>query len=138
MNANTKLWVQALRSSAYHQSAGRLRQARKFLWERTAFCAMGVLYDLYLKAHGQPWPDRPVVGRVPVVALAWAGVTRKLEETVITHNDRGTSFRDIASIIEAHFARLAYRQRHEEAARIANRAIQKAKDAAQDSPLATA
>ncbi len=115
MNANTKLWVQALRSGTYQQSMGRLCQAKKFPRQPpNAFCAMGVLYDLYLKSHGQPWPDKPKGGRVPVAALAWAGVSRRLELTVSVRNDMGTSFRNIASIIEAHFARLAFRQRHED------------------------
>ena len=125
MNNNAKLWVETLRGGSYQQTSGRLRQPSKLPWGRDAVCAMGVLYDLYLKSHKEQWP-KSTHGRLPVAALAWAGISRRLEETVIMHNDMRTNFRDIASIIEAHFARLAYRQRSDDAAYVAKQAIEKA------------
>ena len=88
---------------------------------------MGVLYDVYLRSSGDKWP-KATLGRVPSDALEWAGISRGLEETVVMHNDQGTAFRDIASLIEAHFARLASARRYEEAARIAEQAIERVRE----------
>ena len=86
---------------------------------------MGVLYDLYLQAHGVEWPKSR--GRVPDDVLEWGGVSRDLEETVVMHNDQGRNFFDIAAIVEAHFARLGPMQQFEEAGRIVEQAIEKAR-----------
>ena len=88
---------------------------------------MGVLYDVYLRSCGEKWP-KTTLGRVPTDALEWAGISRGLEETVVMHNDQGTSFRDIASLVEAHFARLASARQYEEAARIADQAIERVRE----------
>jgi hypothetical protein len=121
MNSNAKLWVEALRSGRYRQTRRRLRQRRKLFWRRPALCAIGVLYDLYLKSEGRPWPADARHGQLPASVLEWAGVTRDLEHQVVTHNDTGTSFTDIASVIEAHFYRAERdRRRWNEAARIAD------------------
>lgn len=121
MNSNAKLWVEALRSGRYRQTRQRLRQRRRLFWRRPALCAIGVLYDLYLKSEGRPWPADARHGEFPASVLEWAGVTRDLEHEVVAHNDTGTSFTDIASIIEAHFHRAERnRRRWKEAARIAD------------------
>ncbi len=135
MNTNAELWVQALRGGGYQQGIGRLREPRRFPWQRDAYCAMGVLYDLYLNSDGQQWPEK-TEGWVPPEAFAWAGIPRALEETLVMHNDQGTSFTDIASMIEAHFARLDSGQRYEEAARIAAQAIERARQASRHSVVA--
>ena len=135
MNTNAELWVQALRGGDYQQGIGRLREPRRFPWQRDAYCAMGVLYDLYLRSDGQRLPEK-TEGWVPAEALAWAGIPRALEETLAMHNDQGTSFTDIASMIEAHFARLDSGQRYEEAARIAAQAIERARQASRHSVVA--
>lgn len=132
MNAKVNLWTDALRSGSYRQTTGRLIQRSRVPWRRHSFCAMGVLYDLYVKSCGERW-SKSTQGRLPAAALAWAGISRRLEETVIMHNDRGTSFRDIASIIEAHFARL---ERSEEVTRIVDQAIERARAAARRSQSA--
>ena len=125
MNKNAELWVQALRSGRYKQTQGRLRQWRRFPWQRDVFCAMGVLYTLYLRQNGGTWP-KIALGRVPDDVLEWAAISRGLEEAVVMYNDQGMSFRDIASVIEAHFARLSARQLAD-AAQIAQRAIERAR-----------
>ncbi len=135
MNTNAELWVQALRGGGYQQGIGRLREPRRFPWQRDAYCATGVLYDLYLRSDGEQWPKQ-TEGWVPAEALAWAGIPRALEETLAMHNDQGTSFTDIASMIEAHFARLDSGQRYEEAARIAKQAIERARQASRHSVVA--
>lgn len=135
MDTKTGLWVQALRSGRYKQARGRIRESSRFPWPRRSFCAMGVLYDVYLRSHGEKWP-KATIGRVPTDALEWAGISRGLEETVVMHNDQGTSFRDIASLIEAHFERLASARRYEEAARIAEQAIERVRVASRGSRAA--
>lgn len=93
---------------------------------------MGVLYDVFLRSRGEKWP-KATLGRVPTDVLEWAGISRGLEETVVMHNDQGTSFRDIASLIEAHFARLASTRQHEEAARIARLEIERVRQSSRAS-----
>ena len=135
MDANTGLWVQALRSERYRQTQRRIHESSRLPWKSDTFCAMGVLYDVYLRSREARWPDA-TQGRVPADALEWAGVSRELEETVVMHNDQGTNFRDIASIIEAHFERMASTRKYEEAARIAQQAIERAQEASRHSVVA--
>lgn len=123
MNPNTESWMDALRSGRYRQTTRRLRQPGRFFWQRPAFCAIGVLYDLYLKSRGEKWPTDARHGRLPQSALEWAGISRELEHEVVTRNDTGTSFRDIASIVEAHFYRAERAKRWTEAGRIAEQLI---------------
>ncbi len=135
MDANTTLWVEALRNDGYKQTEGRIHESSRFPWQRDTFCAMGVLYDIYLRSREEQWPDA-TQGRVPADALDWAGVSGELEETVVMHNDQGTNFRDIASIVEAHFARREPTREYQEAARIAERAIERAQEASRHSLVA--
>ena len=134
MDANTTLWVQALRSDRYNQTEGRIHESGRFPWQRDTFCAMGVLYDVYLRSRNERWP-KVTRGRVPADALEWASISGELEETVVMHNDQGRNFRDITSIIEAHFAR-RYSPRYEEAARIARRAIRRAQETSREEIVA--
>jgi hypothetical protein len=134
MNANATLWIEALRDGRYRQTNRRLKQTGKRFWRRPAFCAMGVLFDLYLKAHGQKWPVKSSPGPLPEPVLEWAGISRGLECDVIGYNDIGMSFRDIASVVEAHLYRLERDQRWQEAGRIASRWVQRAQHAASPGP----
>jgi hypothetical protein len=89
---------------------------------------MGVLYDLYLIAHARPWPKR-MSGPVPDVVLAWAGISRDLEREVVSHNDLGYSFRDVASVIEAKLLRAERDRRWQDAERTVAQAISRAQAA---------
>ena len=105
MNQNAELWVEALRSGTYRQTSRHWRGARRFFWQRPTYCAIGVLFDLHLKARGMTWSEHPCRGELPEAVLEWAGIPRALEYAIVEHNDRGMSFRDIASVIEAYFHR---------------------------------
>ena len=126
MNNNAKQWVQALRSGGYQQANGQLVKRARLPWRQDTFCALGVLYDLYLKSNKKEWPAS-TPGRLPVGALSWVGVSRGFEETIIMHNDMQISFRDVAGIVEVHFERLAYWKRFQKADQITRRAIENAK-----------
>ncbi|HEU4619017.1 MAG TPA: hypothetical protein VFV10_13335 [Gammaproteobacteria bacterium] len=130
MNANASLWIEALRKGEYKQTSHRLRQNRKFFWRAPSFCAMGVLYDLYLKSKGEKWPEKPPYGPLPDAVLAWAGISRELECDVIGYNDIGMGFRDLASVIEAHLYRAERDRRWKEAGVIVSRFVERAKTAA--------
>lgn len=138
MNANTQVWIEALRNGRYRQTTRRLRQPGRFFWQRPSFCAIGVLYDVYLRSRGEKWPTDARHGRLPQSALEWAGISRELEHEVVTRNDTGTGFRDIASIIEAHFHRAGRANRWKEARRIAEQAIGEAQQTARRRPTTNA
>lgn len=129
MNANATLWIEALREGGYRQTTHRLRQRGKCFWSRPAFCAMGVLFDLYLESQGEKWPAKPPHGPLPEAVLEWAGISRALECDVIGYNDIGMNFRDIASIIEAHLYRAERDQRWNDAGRIVDHFVQRARHA---------
>ena len=126
MNNNAKQWAQALRRGGYQQASGQLVKRARLPWRQDTFCALGVLYDLYLKSDKKEWPAL-VPGRLPLRVLSWAGISRRFEETIIMHNDMQIRFGDIADIIEAHFERLVHWKRSQRADQIARRAIEKAK-----------
>lgn len=129
MNTRTGLWIEALRSGAYSQTRHRLRQRSRLFWRPAAFCALGVLYDVYLKEHGERWPEKLPNGQLPREVLDWAAIPRALECEVVAHNDRGRSFAEIASIIEAYFHRADRDRLWRESGRIANRSIRRAREA---------
>lgn len=127
METNAQLWTSALQQGAYRQTRGRLREKSKLPWKRPAFCAIGVLYDLYLKAHGERWPSGSTGAQLPQSVLDWAGIPRELESHVIAHNDGGRSFRDLAAIIEAYFHRAERERLWKESGRIAELDIEHAR-----------
>jgi hypothetical protein len=127
VNTNARVWIEALRSGGYKQTSHRLRQNPRFFWKVPSYCAMGVLYDLYLKSLGEKWPAKPPHGPLPDEALEWAGISRALECDVIGYNDIGMSFRDLASVIEAHLHRAERDQRWKEAGLVVSRFVQRAK-----------
>jgi hypothetical protein len=97
---------------------------------------MGVLYDLYLASLGQKWPAKPPHGPLPDIVLEWAGISRALECDVIGYNDIGMSFRDLASVIEAHLYRAERDQRWKEAGAIVTQLVERAKTGASAAPWA--
>lgn len=138
MNENAKRWVDALRGGAYRQTTQRLRRRSRVFILPAAYCAVGVLYDLYLKDRGEPWSARPPCGELPAEALEWAGVPRALERDVVLHNDQGRDFAQIASIIEAYFHRASRNRRWAESERVARRGIEAARHASRRAVPASA
>ena len=122
-----KLWVDALRSGDYQKGTGTLR--RRLAWfdsSKCAYCALGVLCDLYIKETGAVrWEltdqdyysisdvDFNRSGSLPTFIMEWAGLvgddpymsymTGDGEEqlSVSEFNDQlGMSFPTIADYIE--------------------------------------
>lgn len=114
-----KKWVGALRSGKYKQIRNALKRVKNNQIE--SFCALGVLCDLYQKEH----PDKPLVevkldsktknGNVveiggsevelPARVEKWAGIKKSsflpsAGLSIPELNDRGTSFKKIADLIE--------------------------------------
>ena len=111
MNADIKkLWVEALRSGKYEQGMARLHRASG------AFCCLGVLCDLAVKAEVIPPPSRAYCGAadehyiydgsaayLPDSVATWAALETQgvFTTTLVSYNDtRGYSFEQIANIIE--------------------------------------
>lgn len=105
-------WVEALRSGKYKQGQNCLHDSGD-----GSFCCLGVLTDLYIKEHGKKWHkcrDRPCTqlayegswGGLPPSVMRWADVDRR--DLFIDHfelatwNDRGSTFSEIADLIEQH------------------------------------
>ncbi len=111
MNKEIKAkWVAALRSGSYVQGTGMLRS------EGNQFCCLGVLCNLHAQVHpkiaAKQKDSESYMGEseiLPTEVMNWAGVdtqngwwfARKF--TLASLNDAGTSFSDIAKIIEQHF-----------------------------------
>ena len=116
MNENAKKWVKALRSGEYKQGKRRLHNCDN------TFCCLGVLTDLYMKEKGGSWVPplkdddescfRYVVdtktasqGAIPPRKVCeWAGLrsqhgTHLAGESLVSLNDRGSTFQEIADLI---------------------------------------
>ncbi len=114
-----KKWVGALRSGNYKQIRQALKRVKNNQIE--SFCALGVLCDLYQKEH----PDKPLAevtldrktkngnavsiggqeGDLPNKVKNWAGINGhyllpSAGVSIPELNDRGTSFKKIADLIE--------------------------------------
>lgn len=112
-------WVAALRSGEYTQAAGALRNSK-------GFCCLGVLCDLHHKAHpdaGEWVPEKDhglqtYLGATSMPTeevLAWADcggfggfggfgllkIPGAQDATLVSHNDRGRTFLEIADAIES-------------------------------------
>lgn len=100
MNDNAKKWVKALRSGEYKQTQMALR-------DRNGFCCLGVACDLYARensldgdiSHGSYLsgafePVRKWLGLSHATGLYDNGV-------LVSDNDHGKTFDEIADIIEA-------------------------------------
>jgi hypothetical protein len=100
-------WVSALRSSDYQQTKGRLRKEDKF-------CCLGVLCDLYGKENNKEWQHNEVIGyfyenhsfSLPSSVVEWSGIADSNPlvndeiGTLSGLNDRGSTFNEIADVIE--------------------------------------
>ena len=106
-------WVAALRSGEYPQTTGSLR-------DEEGYCCLGVLCDL-LKDDNEEWikSERAYnilndCGLLPVKIQELAGMESTegvffevgLELNLAELNDEGSTFVDIANIIEAHWEEL--------------------------------
>lgn len=118
MNDNAKKWVEALRSGAYKQGVGRLRD------KADGYCCLGVACDLYIKSHPNElrWEGGVSPGVVEVgdatyseeavlhnAVREWLGlathegrcVSSNYGETSLAElNDSGSIFQEIANLIE--------------------------------------
>jgi hypothetical protein len=101
-------WVSALRSGEYQQGQYCLRTEDKF-------CCLGVLCDLYGKENNVEWDLVNDDGnyefsyhseRLPLFVVGWAGVGNDNPEICETSlaelNDTGSTFNEIADLIEEH------------------------------------
>jgi hypothetical protein len=99
-----KLWLAALRSGKYKQTTGQLRYGQKR--ENLAYCCLGVLEDLAVKAgviHGFNGRDGVLGKKV----MEWAGLNEPSPVAgtgpwryLADANDCGKNFRYIADRIE--------------------------------------
>jgi hypothetical protein len=98
-------WLSALRSGEY-------QQGRCYLRTNSGFCCLGVLCDLYGKEHNVEWElvgagtyyefqDEPEL--LPLSVAEWAGVDRHRSLTLGELNDTGSTFNEIADLIEKRF-----------------------------------
>lgn len=115
-----QLWTQTLRSNEYQQGVGKLRQ--QLLDGSLAYCCLGVLCDLYIKAHHwEKWKisNCPSIGIyellgesnvLPRKVAVWAGMSRcdgGSESFALTvMNDNGATFGTIADFIDNHVDQL--------------------------------
>ncbi len=122
MNSQIKQqWIRALKSSHYQQTT-------KYLRTEQGFCCLGVLCDLYAKEHDDVDWDVSNVDDVdyeflnaaqvlPEKVMKWAGLsidqkdpyyvvadeeTRERHIYLSTVNDNGSTFKEIAQLIEEH------------------------------------
>ena len=102
---NLKAWVAALRS-------GKYKQTKCALWARDggSFCCLGVACDIYPYAE---WEGGTFLGRVTVLppdVQGWLGINlvgglprpaySRGSTTLISLNDSGSTFDQIADVIE--------------------------------------
>lgn len=109
MNAAAKRWVKALRSGKYKQGRDYLHKTGP-----DRFCCLGVACDLYQKAVGgltEQKSDYEVRyddngTSLPDPVMKWLGIKSACGSlsggNLQARNDRGTSFKQIADIIEKH------------------------------------
>lgn len=115
MNENARTWVAALRSGMYRQGQGRLRAPGG------KFCCLGVACDIYKDATGDGgWREDAngytfrarkdeAFNILPAAVAEWLGLDSPGahygglygQDSLWSQNDTGTSFADIAAIIES-------------------------------------
>ena len=109
MNQQVKeKWLSALRSGDY-------KQTKSCLHKGDGFCCLGVLCDLYGKENDVEWKlvdagiyyefqDKKAI--LPHSVIEWAGVeddNPEICETPLSRlNDNGSTFNEIADLIEKH------------------------------------
>ena len=94
-------WLTALRSGDYQQGQGYLRQGDQY-------CCLGVLCDLYGKAVGPEWKAGlggvyVMHGRetaLPFKVQEWARIASPNPLDLAAMNDSGSTFEELANIIE--------------------------------------
>ena len=110
MNEQVKQkWVSALRSGDYQQT-------QNYLHTNDGFCCLGVLCDLYGKEHNVEWnladdgnnyEFQDKKASLPSPVVEWAGVEDCNPvisfRSLANLNDTGSTFNQIADIIEQHF-----------------------------------
>ena len=107
-------WVAALRNGEYKQTTGKLANA-----DRTEHCCLGVLCELAIKEGPEMEVWRGVDMRtrfdgvdnfLPFVVQRWAGTATALGEfyggALVSLNDEGHPFEQIANVIEQHWEEL--------------------------------
>lgn len=110
-----KLWIDALTSGEYKQGKEALRNTSD------EYCCLGVLCDIYAKVKGEDlWKKKNEsceiymfdkhVGTLPHAVSEWAEVSgggsftcNGVTQSLVTLNDYGTPFKQIAKIIEEKF-----------------------------------
>lgn len=113
MNADVKeKWLAALRSGEFKQGKERLKNG-------DTYCCLGVLTELYRREHGGVWTDEDdfatsTSGRgqskaLPPLSVQWWAelddtnpivLTPTGPEPVASLNDQGSTFSEIADLIE--------------------------------------
>jgi hypothetical protein len=105
-------WVDALRSGDYKQTQHRLHN-------EYGFCCLGVLCDLYGKENNVEWEInedsgkymfQDKVGVLPFSVIKWSGIAdsgppgndQMYIGTLAALNDGGSTFNEIADLIEEH------------------------------------
>jgi len=102
-------WVSALRSGEYQQT-------QRYLRKEDGFCCLGVLCDLYGKENNVEWQHNEVDGYfygnhfsiLPSSVVEWSGIADSNPyvnggtDTLGGLNDRGSTFEQIADVIEEH------------------------------------
>ena len=111
MNEQVKeKWLSALRSGDY-------KQTKSCLHKGDGFCCLGVLCDLYGKENELEWEPNAFYSGIysfqdstvtlPLSVIEWAGVedeNPEICETPLSRlNDNGSTFNEIADLIEEHF-----------------------------------
>ena len=102
-------WVSALRSGEYQQTQRRLH-------DENGFCCLGVLCDLYIKENQLEWEPSSYCNNaymfqdmatvLPLSVMEWVGVEEVNPYvnggpfTLAELNDNGTTFNEIANLIE--------------------------------------
>ena len=102
-------WLNALRSGEYQQT-------QRYLRKEDGFCCLGVLCDLYIKENNVEWQHNEVDGYFyenhsfipPSSVVEWSGSAEKRTKlygkigTLARLNDKGSTFNEIADVIEEH------------------------------------
>jgi len=114
------IWVKALRSDDYKQVQGYLTKREG---NTNSFCCLGVLCDIMQKQTKElkvetmydHYKYNGHGSNLPVEVRKWSGMTSSdggftsnvdLEETLMTLNDTGKTFKEIADLIEKYYEQL--------------------------------
>ena len=108
-----RLWVEALRSGEYAQIAGGLRRGDEY-------CCLGVACEISDLGEWEPYPDSPdaafafmgMGSHLPLAVCDWLGLLNEFgsfensdepdtADGLMAMNDTGTSFAEIADLIES-------------------------------------